>query len=129
MVRARGGEKGRLMGRSQVVRQRILIPPFGGSSPPAPASQSGLHRYLREGLRNPRELGPFLVLGSVSVCRIWQRKRYFGALSPRAIFGISFLPATSDSAADGSVRLTARRLKEPPAKFPFTRNMGCGGST
>src|SRR5262249_13981581 len=31
------------MGRSQVVRQRILIPPFGGSSPPAPASQSGLH--------------------------------------------------------------------------------------
>jgi hypothetical protein len=26
------------LGRSQVVRQRILIPPFGGSSPPAPAS-------------------------------------------------------------------------------------------
>jgi hypothetical protein len=39
MVRARGGEKRRLMGRSQVVRQRILIPPFGGSSPPAPASK------------------------------------------------------------------------------------------
>src|SRR5215470_2924160 len=37
MVRARDGEKRRLMGRSQVVRQRILIPPFGGSSPPAPA--------------------------------------------------------------------------------------------
>lgn len=28
-----------LMGRSQVVRQRILIPPFGGSIPPAPASE------------------------------------------------------------------------------------------
>src|SRR6516225_8283548 len=28
----------RLVGRSQVVRQRILIPPFGGSSPPAPAN-------------------------------------------------------------------------------------------
>jgi hypothetical protein len=26
------------VGRSQVVRQRILIPPFGGSSPPAPAN-------------------------------------------------------------------------------------------
>ena len=30
----------RLLGRSQVVRQRILIPPFPGSSPGAPASQS-----------------------------------------------------------------------------------------
>src|SRR5437868_6898094 len=38
MVRAPWRQSMRLMGRSQVVRQRILIPPFGGSSPPAPAS-------------------------------------------------------------------------------------------
>src|SRR5262245_2569930 len=37
------------MGRSQVVRQRILIPPFGGSSPPAPARQS-INQQLLSGV-------------------------------------------------------------------------------
>jgi hypothetical protein len=56
------------MGRSQVVRQRILIPPFGGSSPPAPASQSGLHQLLPLDHRNPRDEGLFVRPGGVSVC-------------------------------------------------------------
>ncbi len=37
----------RPMGRSQVVRQRILIPPFPGSSPGAPASKSRLMGHVR----------------------------------------------------------------------------------
>src|SRR2546426_4428593 len=67
-----------------------------------PATQSGLHRYVREGLRNPRELGPFLVLGSASVCRIGRRKRHFGTLSPRTIFGISFFPPGRPLNHDGA---------------------------
>src|SRR5262249_49963708 len=35
----RRAEESRLMGRTQLVRKRLLIPPFGGSGPPAPASK------------------------------------------------------------------------------------------
>ena len=41
------------MGRSQVVRQRILIPPYGGSNPPAPATHSGRSGDLRSPGESP----------------------------------------------------------------------------
>ena len=40
------------MGRSQAVRQRILIPPFGGSIPPAPAILKA--RYFNGLYQSPR---------------------------------------------------------------------------
>src|SRR5882757_6010644 len=48
------------MGRSQAVRQRILIPPFGGSIPPAPASQSLNLREVARFARKGRKIRHFV---------------------------------------------------------------------
>src|SRR5271165_4379761 len=46
----------RRLGRSQGVRQRILIPRYGGSNPPAPASLSYCCRRFKRGRRVPEDV-------------------------------------------------------------------------
>ena len=54
------------------------------------ARQSGLHRYLRAGSRNPRGYAPFAGNGSVSASRIGYRKCRSLHLSPRAVWYLVF---------------------------------------
>jgi hypothetical protein len=55
------------LGRSQAVRQRILIPPFGGSIPPAPATHSLDLRVWSIFARNTCILRGFSHMGPVSI--------------------------------------------------------------
>jgi hypothetical protein len=56
---------------------------------PAPASQSGLHSYLQEGLRNPRELGPIPRIGFGLRVQDPTAKGVISALCLRGLFLVS----------------------------------------
>jgi hypothetical protein len=67
-----------LLGRSQAVRQWILIPPFGGSIPPAPASHSGIRPGSPRSARMGRKRGLFACSISSPESQIGNRRAPIG---------------------------------------------------
>ena len=115
MVRALWQQRARsrcALGRSQVVRQRILIPPFGGSSPPAPASYVVVFAHVLSRTQNVRQYAGFATRCVVSASQIRACRRRFRRPSLSAIFGISF---SRDSTSRN--RVSSRQIsrqKGPP---------------
>jgi hypothetical protein len=90
------------LGRRQVVRQRILIPSFGGSSPPAPASVKSLicHYFSQRGLcrKRPEHVG-FSA----------RRFRWWGAETNSATPGLRCQPVISDGLCSGYRQVPGER--------------------
>ena len=71
-----------------------------GSSPPAPASQSGLHRLTYEVAQNCAVPRHFADMGFVSVCGIWQWKRHSCLLLRGPFFVSRFFMSASPGSSD-----------------------------
>ena len=90
-----------VLGRSQVVRQRILIPPFPGSNPGAPASKSSLSVLAGAGAEKARTLGAFCAFASLLCARNRLEIRNFCGKSLASTEKIPFL--RSGKAETGSI--------------------------
>lgn len=106
------------MGRSQAVRQRILIPPFGGSIPPAPARSSASPEIAHEtGLTGALLHSAATHPCGTSVARKWLPTSF--AAEPSAIGGIR-LPRSPN-------KHTGLRAAERPGVSP--RDTSCSSRT
>jgi hypothetical protein len=82
------------LGRSQVVRQRILIPPSGGSNPPAPATVykdlDSLHVNLGSRMSAPcRHGNQFFVGGAFWTSGLGRKGERFKAAVLKTVPGCS----------------------------------------
>jgi hypothetical protein len=97
------------LGRSQVVRQRILIPPSGGSNPPAPATHSRNWETSPYAAQSPAFCGPLRTrrLETDGTGRV---AAVLSARSPMPIFNLRNLPAGGrDRLAPARMRPVKRR--------------------
>src|SRR5262249_16378297 len=84
-------EFGSISGNLCDLSEAYFAATFLSSNPTTSASQSSLHRLTWEPRSKRHATAAFRVYGLVSVCGIWQRTRDSVPLSPRAVFGVSFL--------------------------------------
>jgi hypothetical protein len=119
MVRVAPGRNAPPLGRSQVVRQRILIPSCGGSNPPAPASQCSRGETYRNRLASRRK--PVVHSGD---CGHAEHRRALNSVSVWAEPALERPPVSKSQFRTG--RSTGMMVRLPCGRRRFANDWLCG---